>query len=218
MTVLFVVISTVFSVMSGFVAVLAFLNGKMARQLKSAKVDVELVRALRAGELDVEDLREAGVLESVRHPSRLPANVRLDQLCAEATRLARNVPHFRRRILRRAPKVRDLQPNEEVWIPGHCIALTDEGHPVVLANHQTSLEQTRCAYMRMRVYHDGSVELGVSRGEDPCIRLDPASFTHKWRRVDRVVDLNSDDIRVFPVDPAQRTFGLGDLVGERNVT
>lgn len=192
-----------FLALAAVACMFAFLNGKLARQLREARTDVEIVKALRAGELDIEDLRETKLVEAtLQEQPDPPSEVQVRRNVA-ATSAAIGKPEFRQRILRRAPEVGHLQPGEEVWIARRAIALTEDGYPVVEARHQTSLDPTDEWCVRMRIYHDGSVELGARA--ERCIHSSPAARGRQWRHVDRVVDLDSDDVRVFPA------FGRPDL-------
>ncbi len=165
--------------------------GKVHERLRAAQTDVALVKALRAGDLDVKDLVEVGVLEVDRLESKGGVVSNLLHPPGQHLILESLGPRFVPALYKREPPVRALDPGDEVWIRLDAVSHDEKGSPVAYKDAPTTQSQTVGHTARLRVFEDGSLELGVHPNETRVAgaRVGQPQF---WRPIARVVQLGEE--------------------------
>lgn len=158
-----------------------------------AKTDVQLVKALRSGEIGLDELLEVGLLDGSESP---PGDGVLPALEAGAFVMPTK-PRFIPNFYKRKPKVADLTPGDEAWVQLMYVDADKRGNPVVYAGADTYISEDvdgTPRFGRLRVYEDGSLELGSYPG-DVAGSLLVDDGDGRYRPVARVVNLDTDETR-----------------------
>ena len=152
------------------------------KALKSAEVDVQIVRALRSGEIGVADLHEAG-FENVRQEAT-GALVALPVAPPSEYMTVVKLPY--ERALR---TIAGMVPGDEVWISIVSVRHRRDGTPTLWKNTACTPRATSQNRTRLRFY-DGKHELGV----DPTDPSDAAGgITDATWWMDHTVVLRPED-------------------------
>jgi hypothetical protein len=156
-----------------------------------AQTDVLLVKALRAGEIGLAELLEVGVLEESTSSPGSPTLT-----LGEPTALPASKPQFIPNFYKRAPKVANLAPGDEVWVNLGYVDADRRGNPVVYAGAATCTSEPKVSssFGRLRVYEDGSLELGSYVGDVAGSDLVDQG-DELYRPVARVVNLDTEETR-----------------------
>lgn len=172
---------------------------------RKATTDVRLVKALRAGEIGLDELLEVGVLdESASSPGSptltLGESRALPELEPGTYPALGPGPRFIPNFYRRAPKVDDLTPGDEAWVNLYYVDADRRGNPVVYRAAATEMAGSKVSGPsgRLRVYEDGSLELGTYAldvaGSD-MVETDDG----RYRPIARVVNLDTKETRELQV-------------------
>lgn len=152
------------------------------RALKSAEVDVQIVRALRSGEIGVTDLHEVG-FENVRQE----ATGALVGAVSEAP--SEYMPFVKLPYERALSRIGSMVPGDEVWISMASVHHRNDGIPTLWNKTACTPRATEQNRTRLRFY-GGQHELGI----DPADPNDaPGGITDATCKVDFVVVLRPED-------------------------
>lgn len=184
------------------------------RRIASLETDGQILKALCDGTLDMSDLAETGLTRALEGGStprldpdklaRLRKNVEAARgaLRAHAKRPALPEPaptQFTPNPFKRAPEaVRLLVPGDEVWISHVYVALDHLGVPHVQKDAETYMETGRYGSVRVRVYDNGSIQLGMKPDQ---VISSQVAVPDAWIPVSQVRTLPAGVVRFYPVTP-----------------
>lgn len=149
-----------------------------AKALKGAEVDVEIVRALREGEIGLDDLQEVG-FDNVQQEGtgRLRALPPATTVAAQAEYMEFVALPYERATY----KIEDMVPGDEVWISLADVHHDRDGRPRLWKRTRCTPTPTKRNRTRLRFYK-GKHELGI----DPD---DPTHTSSTVTRADWWIDL-----------------------------
>lgn len=136
------------------------------KALEAAQVDVEIVRALREGDLGVDDLHEIG-FDKVRQEATgwrpsLPSSTEVPSLPeAEEEQPSEYQPFQPLPYRRDIREIKNMTRGDEVWISTSTIGHNKHGEVTLWATSSCSSVQLDNCRCRLRMLSDGLLELAV---------------------------------------------------------
>ena len=154
-----------------------------AKALKSAEVDMQIVRALRSGEIGVDDLHDVG-FESVRQEATGALAPKQD---------GDPMPFVKLPYKRNLGTIKGMIPGDEMWIAMGAIRHRKDGTPTLWNHTPCASKPTQSKRTRLRFY-GGQHELGIAQTEcaETSDEITDASLT-----VDYTIVLRPEELSGF---------------------